>query len=183
METKRLFISLPIDPAVSKNIIKKFKSLNLPWGKLKTIQPEQMHLTLKFLGEVPIEKIPNLLNSLNRVDCVITDMELNINQTQIFNPRQAKILALAIEVNPDLQKLYDTLEQVLFDDGLAHKEVRRFSAHLTLARIKKSADFEEFKEFSDWKIHKSFFVTDFELKESELTKMGPEYITLQTFNL
>lgn len=183
MDTKRLFIALPVDPTISKDIIKKFKSLNLPWEKLKIVQPEQIHLTLKFLGDFNIEKIPDLLNSLNKINLGIEDMEIYIDQTQIFNPRQPKVLALSIKNNSELQKLYNKIEQVLFDDGLAHKEIRRFSAHLTLARIKQSADFEEFAEFNNWEINKSFFTSYFELKESELTKMGPEYTTLQTFDL
>lgn len=183
METKRLFISLPVDPAVSRDIIKKFKSLNLPWEKMKTVLPEQMHLTLKFLGDFNIEKIPDLLNSLNKINLDITDIEFQINQTTVFSPSHPKVLVVSIEANPQLQKLYDAIEQVLFDDGLAHKEVRRLSAHLTLARIKKSTDLEEFAEFNNWEIKKSFIVSHFELQESELTKMGPEYITLQTFDL
>ncbi|MFA6307635.1 MAG: RNA 2',3'-cyclic phosphodiesterase [Patescibacteria group bacterium] len=183
METKRLFISLPVDPMLSKDIIKKFSNLNLPWEKLKKANLEQMHLTLKFLGDFPIDKIPDLLNSLSRIDIGISDLELEINQSEIFNIQQPKVLALAIKKNNDLQKLYDEIDQVLFDDGLSHKEVRRFSAHLTLARVKQKADFEEFEEFNNWQIKKSFFVSYFELKESELTKAGSEYTTLQVFDL
>jgi RNA 2',3'-cyclic 3'-phosphodiesterase len=183
METKRLFISLPVDPVIAKDIMKKFTSLNLPWEKIKKVDPEQMHLTLKFLGNFHMEKIPDLLNSLNRVDLGIEDIEIEIDQTQIFAPKQPKVLALSTVPNPELQKLYDEIEQVLFDDGLAHKEVRRFSSHLTLARIKQAVDFEELNEFNDWKIRKSFFVPYFEIIESEMTKTGPEYTSLQTFNL
>lgn len=183
MENKRLFIAVAIDPNISKDLVKKFNSLHLPWKKLKKVPADQMHLTLKFLGDFNIEKIPNLLNSLEKVDIGVSDIELKINQSQIFTPKQPKVLALSIEANPQLQKLYDQIEQILFDDGLAHKEIRRLSTHLTLARIKKTADFEEFKEFNDWKIIKSFFVTNFEIIESELSKAGPEYTTLQSFNL
>jgi len=183
METKRLFIAMPVETSLSKDILKKFSSLNLPWEKLKKVTVEQLHLTLKFLGDFPIDKIPELLNTLEAVDIGVSDIELHINQTQVFNPHRPKVLALSIEANPKLQKLYDEIEQILFDEGLAHKEVRRFSAHLTLARIKQSADFEEFREFNNWEISKKLFVSHFELKESELSKTGPEYTTLQTFDL
>jgi len=183
MESKRLFVSLPLDPVISKDIIKKFSSLNLPWEKLKKANLEQIHLTLKFLGNFPIDKMHDLLNSLARVDIGFSDLELEINRTEIFNAQQPKVLTLGIKKNTNLQKLYDEIEQVLFDDGLSHKEVRRFSAHLTLARVKQKTNIEELKEFENWKITKSFFVTHFELKESELTKAGPEYTTLQVFNL
>lgn len=183
MTNKRLFISLPLDPAVSRDIFKKFSSLNLPWSKLKTVKPEQMHLTLKFLGDFDIVKIPNLINSLEQINITLKGIELHINQTKIFKASQPKVLSLAIEFNKNLQKLYDQIDQTLFDDGLAHKEIRKFSAHITLARVKKSAELEEFTSFSSWSIDKSFFVSYFQLQESELSKQGPLYTTLQTFDI
>ncbi|MFA6466495.1 MAG: RNA 2',3'-cyclic phosphodiesterase [Patescibacteria group bacterium] len=183
MENKRLFIALPIDPGITKDLVKKFSNLDLPWEKIKKIPAEQIHLTLKFLGDFNIEKIPDLLNSLEKVDIGVSDIELKINQSQVFTPNQPKVLALSIEVNPQLQKLYNEIEQILFDDGLAHKEIRRFSGHLTLARIKQKADFEEFQKFNDWKIIRSFSISNFEIIESELTKAGPEYTSLQSFDL
>jgi len=62
METKRLFIALPVDPIISRDIMKKFSSLDLPWEKIKPVRSEQIHLTLKFLGEFKIENIPDLIN-------------------------------------------------------------------------------------------------------------------------
>jgi RNA 2',3'-cyclic 3'-phosphodiesterase len=183
MEMKRLFISLPVDPAITKDISKKFDSLNLPWEKIKKVQPEQIHLTLKFLGEMPIDKIPDIIESLNTLDLEFQDLEIDVIQTKIFNAKQPRVLTLSIEENPQLQYLYDEIEQALFEDGLAHKEVRKFSTHLTLARVKQSADFDEFKEFTNLAIKKTFSVTYFELIEAELTPNGPEYTSLQTFDL
>ncbi|MBT4209865.1 MAG: RNA 2',3'-cyclic phosphodiesterase [Candidatus Komeilibacteria bacterium] len=183
METKRLFISLPIDPSIVKDIFKKFEALDLPWEKIKKVHPDQIHLTLKFLGEMPIDKIPDIIDSLNKLDLAINDLELEIDQTEIFNERQPKVLVLKIKENEILQNLYDEIEQVLFEDGLAHKEVRKFSTHLTLARVKQTADFKEFKEFENWSVQKSFFASYFELIESELSKTGPSFTSLQAFDL
>jgi len=183
MENKRLFIALAIDPAISRDITKKFNSLNLPWHKIRPVSADQLHLSLKFLGDFSIDKIPNLLASLEKVKLDVEDLEINIDKTEIFNPQQPKVLALAIEYNPQLQELYDQIEQILFDDGLAHKEVRRFSPHLTLARVKQASQLEEFQEFKNWPVTRSFVVSHFEIIESELTKNGPEYTSLQAFNL
>src|SRR3989339_898024 len=183
METKRLFIALPVDPIISRDIVKKFSSLDLPWEKIKPVRSEQIHLTLKFLGEFKMENIPDLIDSLNKVKLGLKDLELSIDQTQIFSPDRPKILNLGIKNNQNLQKLYDQIEDALFDDGLAHKEGRRFSAHLTLARIKKSLQLDELTPFNTWTINKSFYTSYFELQESNLTKNGPEYTSLQTFDL
>ena len=183
MEMKKLFISLPVDQAIARDLFKKFEALNLPWEKIKKVSPDQIYLTLKFLGKIPIDKIPDIIDSLDKLDLDIKDLEINIDQTKIFNERQPKVLVLNVKENKLLQNLYDEIEQVLFDDGLAHKEVRRFSTHLTLARVKQAADFDEFKNFKDWSIQRSFFASYFELIESELTKTGAEFTSLQSFDL
>lgn len=183
MGTKRLFISLPLDQTTSKDIHKKFSNLKLPWEKIRTVRPEQLHLTLKFLGDTDIDNIPFLINSLNKVKIGTDDIQLNIYQTQIFSPERPKILNLGIKIEHNLRKLYDQIENMLFDEGLAPKESRQFSAHITLARVKKTASLEEFENFNSWSINKFFYVSHFELQESTLSKNGPEYTVLQTFNL
>ncbi|MBT6691523.1 RNA 2',3'-cyclic phosphodiesterase [Candidatus Parcubacteria bacterium] len=182
MENIRLFISVSLDPGISKDIQKKFQALNLPWEMLRPVNPEILHLTLKFLGDVPIDKIPACIEALSTIEN-IDPIELHINKTSIVDPNKPRILRLDFVDSPELQQLYDAIEQALFDAGLAHKEVRKFNPHITLARIKTTAPIEEFKSFSDWKIKKIFTVVNFELQESVLSKKGPEYTVLQTFDI
>lgn len=183
MDMKRLFIALPIETGLCKQILKQFQSLDLPWEKLKVVVPEQMHLNLKFLGETPLEKLPTIIEALENLDLKIGDIELNICQSQIFNPKRSQVLNLSIKENPDLQKLYDTIDQKLFEESIANKEIRKFTPHITLARVKQAADIEEFKAFSDLQINKNFTASYFELVESELTGRGPIHSVLQTFDL
>ena len=67
MDQARLFISLPLEGALTRDIHKGFESLDLPWEKLKIVEPDNMHLTLKFLGPTPIEKIPDIINALQKI--------------------------------------------------------------------------------------------------------------------
>ncbi|MCD4760958.1 RNA 2',3'-cyclic phosphodiesterase [bacterium] len=183
MENRRLFISLAVDPAISKDIYKKFKNFHLPWSKMKTVEMENLHINLKFLGDTPLNKIPEIIDTLNSIKKQGSDLELTLDKTLIFNQRRPQTLVLHLTENKKLQKLYDDIEQALFDAGLSHKEIRKFTAHLTLARVKKPAEFEEFEEFTNWQIKKNLFVNYFELIESELTSKGPQYTVLQTFDL
>lgn len=183
MDNKRLFISLPVETTLSKKIYTRFKQLDLPWEKLKLSPPDQLHLTLKFLGDTPLDQLSPLIDTLSDIKLSPDYLELRINQTLIFNPHNPRVLSLSIADNPLLQRLYNQIDQALFDDGLAHKEVRRFSPHLTLARVKKAATADEFKKFTDLTLDYSFTVNSFELQESELTKFGPQYTVLQNFNL
>jgi len=182
MENIRLFISISLETGLSRDIYKRFQSLDLPWEKLRPVDPQILHLTLKFLGNTPVEKIPDLINALSSLEKTEA-IDIEIKGASVLDPRRPRILRLDFADNPKLQQLYDDIEQVLFDDGLAHKEVRKFTPHITLARIKQQAEVGEFKEFSDWKINRNFSVGTFELQESILTKKGPEYTVLQSFDI
>lgn len=183
MENLRLFVSLPVDPSLTKSIFKQFEGLNLPWEKLKATKFEQLHLTIKFLGETPLEKLPDFIEALQDIDTQIGDIELHIDGPQIFNDKRPQVLTLKIADNEKLKQLYDQIDEGLYEAGLANMEKRKFSAHLTLARVKQTADFEEFKDFKNWHFKASFITSHFELQQSELDKNGPVYTVLQSFDL
>ena len=179
----RLFISLAVDPGLSRKIFQQFQGLNLPWDKIKTVQSGQLHLTLKFLGDTPMEKLPTLIEALQTVESKTDIIELFIDGTVIFNQRRPQTLVLHLKENQDLQNLFNNTEKALFQAGLAHKERRRYSPHLTLARVKQATKFAELSNFSNWKLKASFSVSYFTLQQSVLTSKGPEYTVLQTFDL
>ena len=62
------------------------------------------------------------------------------------------------------------------------KEEKPFKPHLTLARIKKIKDIDTFNAFLRFKVKQEFEVKGFSLMESNLTPLGPEYSTIETFN-
>lgn len=183
MENPRLFVSLPVEYGLAKDIHRAFSKLNLDWSKIKKVEAENIHITLKFLGETPIEKIPLIIEALEKVKISTSDIHLDIIGPSIFGTHQPKVLALATDFNPQLQELYDQIEDLFFQSGIAHKEVRKFSPHITLARIKKQTSFEEINEFKNWNIKKSFYINSFDLQESQLAKTGPQYNVMQSFDL
>lgn len=183
MDQARLFISLPLDQGLARDIHKKFESLDLPWEKLKIVEPDNMHLTLKFLGPTPIDKIPDIIKALDSVKLSEDNIELIANHTQIFNDKRPQVLSLGLQENSILQELFDKIDQALFDAGLAHKEVRRFKPHLTIARVKQSATMDEFNNWKNFEINKIFNISFFVLMESVLSKQGPHYSVLQSFDL
>ena len=183
MDYFRLFISLPMEPSLAKKIVKEFHGLDLPWQKLKNVNPDQLHLTLKFLGDTPLDKIPLLIDTLEKIKNDISQLDLNIKQAILIQPHRPQVISLEINQNQDLQILYDNIEQSLFTAGLKHKEMRRFLPHITLARIKQSAEEKEFAPLKKWSLNQSFSVNHFDLQESRLTPQGPIYNILQSFNL
>lgn len=183
MDSFRLFISLPVEVGVASKLLKEFKRLDLPWEKLKTVEAKDLHLTLKFLGDTPLEKLPDIINALENINLNINNLDLKISQAKIFNPQRPQVIVLGLAENLELMALYQAVETELFEAGIAHKEMKKFSPHLTLARVKQAATIEEFKAIENWQIEKDFSVNHFNLQESVLSSTGPEYNVLQSFNL
>ena len=186
MENKRLFISLPIEIGLVKQIFKEFSRLNVPTEKLRLVPAENVHLTLKFLGDTPLDNLVPIIDILSEISPKFGQINLNLAKTQIFpkDPNSlARILNIALEPTPELNDLYEEIEESLWQNGLANRESRVFKPHLTIARVKKAAKFEEFQEFLDWPVKGEFSVDHLELQESILGKKGPEYFVLNTFDL
>jgi RNA 2',3'-cyclic 3'-phosphodiesterase len=188
MENKRLFISLPVDPGLAKNLIKQFERLDIPHDKLKSVLPEQLHLTVKFLGDTPLDKIDQIIEALENACDKHGNFDLVITKPQIFPItddylRPARVLSLGLEASPQLQELYDKIEEGLWQAGLAHKENRKFTPHLTLARVKQSTMIKELENFLTWPVTNAFAVDYLQLQESILDKKGPQHIVLNTSDL
>lgn len=146
----------------------------------KLTEPENIHLTLKFLGEIDDDKVEEVKKRLQKVK--FDGFEVGLGRTGVFHVRgNPKIVWLKLEGKElwDLQKkIDDTLE------GLFVRE-ERFMAHITVGRIKYVKDKKGFEEYvENLGIKKlKFKVKSFELKKSELFAIGPVYSTIEKYNL
>ena len=168
----RTFISIEF-PEEIKEEISKIQN-QLPEFKGKKTEFENLHLTLKFLGEVDERKIEKIKQKLNEIK--IKQFESEINSIGMFSDR---IIWLGIKNCDELQKEID--ERL---EGLFEKE-KRFMGHLTIARVKSARDKKKFRE--DVKKIKvpeiKFAVKNFNLKKSVLTEEKPIYENIEVYNL
>lgn len=184
MDNYRLFIDVPVEPGLAKQLMKQFAKLNLPWLKLKKTGAKEMHVTLKFLGDTPLDKLAPIISTLGEIKIKAEDINLGIDIPKIFNPENPRVLVVALKPNSALQELYDKIEDALWQNNLANKEIRRFNPHLTMARVKQATSIDELSDFTNWRPTQSNFdINYFELQQSELTKLGPIYTVMQTFDL
>ncbi len=183
MEQLRLFISLPVDPGLAKKLHKQFCQLDLPIDRMRLVLPEQMHLTLKFLGAVPLDKLPEIIASLEQIKSTGQTIDLSLERAVASPASRPEVIFIKVAKNPELDALYQKIEQNLFQSGLANLESRQFTPHLTLARIKQKIEPAEFAALSSWQSNDQFTVNYFYLMQSELTPRGPIYTNLQTFDL
>ena len=171
----RIFISIDM-PEEVKREIKQIQDKLLDFQGKKTEQ-ENLHLTLKFLGEVDEKKIENVKRRLKEIK--FNQLETEIDSIGVFSEKFVKIIWLHLTNCEESQKKID---EALF--GMFEKE-KRFMSHLTIARVKKLDNKKKFLEdLRKIKIPEIKFVVDnFRLKKSILEEKGPVYETLEEYEL
>jgi len=163
----RVFIAIDLPENVKKEI-KKIQD-KLPEFKGKKTEEENLHLTLKFLGEVEEDKVKEVKRRLGEIK--IKKFEAGLENLGVFNPSFIKIVWLHLAGCERLQEEIDDKLKGLF------KKEKRFMSHLTIARVKNVANKKEFLEkLREIKIPGiRFLVDNFKLKKSTLTAEKPIY--------
>ncbi|HUT81473.1 MAG TPA: RNA 2',3'-cyclic phosphodiesterase [Candidatus Bathyarchaeia archaeon] len=161
-------------------IIKVQKELDLPDTAIKFVAPENLHLTMKFLGDINENIIPELQKAAEKISFKTFDLEIS---GMGCLPSYSYINAIYIGITKGFDELKEVAQKI---DSLSSKfnfkkEDRPFKAHLTIGRLKKTGNKNllvekikalEKKDFGTIKIDK------FVLKKSDLTPTGPIYTTL-----
>jgi 2'-5' RNA ligase len=133
----RLFIAIEIPEAVKKELAVVQGRLRDAGVDASWTRAEGMHLTLKFLGEVPETKITEIVSGLQKAADGIGPSRLEVKGVGTFpNPRNARVVWIGLSGDiGKLMKLQEAVENAMAGIGLARDE-RKFTAHLTLGRIK-----------------------------------------------
>lgn len=177
----RTFISIHLPEHVKKEIVNIQKRLPAFEGCLT--DPENMHLTLKFLGEVDEKILIEAKRRLREID--FNDFTVEAKSIGIFDNSkswkfQGKIIVWIYLTNcGGLQRAIDRELE-----GIFPKE-KRFMSHLTIARIKRLKNKKRFLEgLIKMKIPLlKFKVKGFYLEKSELSSGGPIYTVLKSYTL
>ena len=167
-----------------KDIMNEIERVQKELGKKKIWQGKltertNLHLTLKFLGEIPESKLEEVKKKLAEIK--IPQFHSYLGNLGVFTPSFIKIVWIHVISKEilELQKLVDEKLKDIF------KPESRFMSHLTIARIKKVKDNKLFlEELGKIKAQNMRFkVDDFVLVKSELTEKGPIYTDLERFSL
>jgi len=176
---KRTFISIELSENVKKEIEKIQEKL--PEFKGKKTELENLHLTLKFLGEIDDWKIEEVKKRLKTFSSSppTHPFETGLDKIGVFSEEYIRIVWVHLTNCEELQK---EIDKVL--DGLFEPE-KRFMGHITIARVKNVEDKEKFLE--DLKgieiKNVKFKIDKFYLKESKLFPEGPRYFVIGEYDL
>ncbi len=135
----RIFVAIDLDPGLKAAVAEFIRTLRRREAAVKWIDPEGMHLTLKFLGETALDVVPAVEEEIRRAASLSRPFPLVLEGTGCFpSERRPRVLWIGIQDHPELSKLQSSLEEGLARIGFP-SEKRPFHAHLTIGRIKRPA--------------------------------------------
>ena len=129
----RLFTALDPSPEVHDQLTRLLERLR-PSAGVRWAKPENLHLTVKFIGEWPEERLPALRQALGGV-ALPPPFEVRIAKLGFFpNSRAPRVFWAGIHSSPALKELAAGIDNAVTPLGIA-LETRPYSPHLTLARV------------------------------------------------
>lgn len=177
MQQIRAFIAieLPEDARRALGDTARRLAEQLPQGSVRWVRPELIHLTLRFLGDTAVAKLPTIAAALDALGAQHAPFTLALSEAGCFpNRKRPRIIWAGLDGQlAPLQALKRDLDRALAASGW-ELEDRPFQPHLTLGRVKDS----RLLQGVAWQASVERVgvpVTAVVLMESELTRSGPVY--------
>lgn len=176
---KRFFIAL----SFPSDIVMKLTELQSGLKGARWAPPQNLHLTLSYIGEASTILLEDLADVLSGFAARAFCMQLRgINH--FTSKRRSKSIWVGVAEEPSLFSLQSKIKNCLQINRIP-RDKRQFSPHVTLARLKnvRPEDMAGFIVFNNLFKPRSFRVKSFTLFESILTKEGSIYLPLEKFRL
>jgi len=191
MEQVRCFIAVELPDEVKTGLDQlqaQLKSGNQPW--VKWVDPYSIHLTLKFLGNVAVDRIDPITAAMEEATQGVSPLHLEVKDLGVFpNLRRVQVVWVGVSGEVDkLARLQQRLESNLAGLGFT-PERRRFTPHLTLARLRDRASPDEREGLgkliasTKFEAAYTFPVDAISLMRSQLTREGAIYSKISSSEL
>jgi len=181
--TFRGFIAVEFD---AKPLAQVLKELGAVDGRLKCVEPRNIHMTLKFLGDTKEEHVPRIQEVMETAVEGIQPFDVALKSLGAFpNTGYIKVVWVGLENAEALGEMSKRLNTALKDIGY-RPEKKPFRPHITLARVKSIRDKRGLVSILDSNQNTEFATQHVErivLKQSQLTPNGPIYTDLVKANL
>jgi RNA 2',3'-cyclic 3'-phosphodiesterase len=182
----RTFIAADFPPGIIEKfekIIQYFKT-KTPNQDLKWVAPENLHITIKFIGDTSSKKLVQVKSVLTNALSKQPAFNIAIEGLGMFpNAKQPRVIWLGIADGQALIKIHQIIDQAL-EKVEIDQDLRRFNPHLTIARIQRTTSPDRAKKIGDTlsqlKVDSlgNIRIDAVHLYQSELTPTGPIYTRL-----
>jgi 2'-5' RNA ligase len=185
----RLFVALQIPDSIRNDyaaLIDELRRLDVKAApkKPKWVRPENLHVTLKFIGNTEPTKLNSIRDALATVRSP-QRIQLHFRNIGFFpNGNRPRVIWGGMEASENLAPLANAVDQQIATLGFPAEE-RAFTPHLTLARLDPPAIAPELRSAIERHVARDFgelHTSEFHLIESKLKPTGAEYTTLQSFS-
>jgi len=191
MEQLRCFVAIKLPEEVKAGLSRL--QAELKSGKqspIKWVDPYNIHLTLKFLGNVNIDMTTQITGAIGEAARGVSPFHLEIKGLGVFpNPRRVQVIWVGMSGEVDkLLQLQKGIESALARLGFA-PEARAFTPHLTLARVRERASPDERQKLGEliastkFETEYTFPVEAISLMRSQLTREGAIYSQISSVEL
>ncbi len=184
----RTFVAVELSERTRRALVAEIDRLRERGADVRWVRPENLHITIRFLGQVDRHDVPGILKALEVAAgrCEPSLMEIS---GLIFFPRPTKPRVVAAGVDEvgaaSLTILAGSVEDALVGVGFG-PDRRSFKAHVTLGRVKSPRGIAALSDYiltHDGRPFGEDCVESIALVMSELTRTGPEYTVLGHANL
>jgi 2'-5' RNA ligase len=182
MSRIRTFLAVDLAKPVRAAVVDLQEELARGGADLKWTEPENLHVTLIFLGEVEDREVPRVCRIAQDIAAARPSFRLAVEGVGCFpNTRRPRIVWVGLGAGAaELVELHDALEPPLFELGYRREE-RRYTPHITLGRVKGDGHTDrltaDLAKHSNWQ-GGEMIVSELCVMSSELAREGPLYTVL-----
>lgn len=188
MPRLRTFIAIDPGKPIRDRLISLQKTIAKAGAQVKWVEPDNLHLTLLFLGEVDQREVLNICQAVADGCKKLEAFAMSVGGAGGFpNPRRPRTLWVGVSDGAEqVIAVHDALEPPLLELGCYRREERRYTPHITLGRAKGERDDQalstELSKHADWHGGDTL-VREVHVMSSELTADGPIYTVLSRAKL
>jgi 2'-5' RNA ligase len=171
----RAFIAIDLPDHIKKKISAAIQTLKTIGLDAKWVKPGDLHLTLKFLGNIEKNNLESIRENIDEVASNLKTFPAYLDNFDFFpNERKPRVFFVKVAARGLLESIAKSLEERL--EKIGFKKEGRFKPHVTLARIKSIKDIDNLKsKISSIALKESFYIKEIVLIKSTLTSCGPIY--------
>jgi 2'-5' RNA ligase len=183
MARVRTFIAVGLDRAVRDRVLALQEALAGTGAEVKWVEPENLHVTLLFLGEVDDRDLPPVCRVAAECAGRQAPFALSVEGAGCFgNPRRPRTLWVGLgQGTQELVALHDALEPPLLALGCYRREERQYTPHITLGRVQSNQPNDKLAaalaKHAGWRCGEQA-VREVLVMSSELTPRGPVYTVM-----
>ncbi|KPK96671.1 MAG: hypothetical protein AMJ95_12915 [Omnitrophica WOR_2 bacterium SM23_72] len=183
----RTFIAIELPEEVRESLARLQDRLKQSQADVKWVQPHNIHLTLKFLGEINEEQLAKITRVLDEVGLSKKSFQMSLSTVGAFPKMNfPRVIWVGVEKGEsETKEIARALEEGVSIFGIP-KEKRPFSSHITIGRVRsnlcKDKLINDLTKIGSLE-GKEFAVTKLTLFKSTLTPKGPAYEVLKTVSL